>query len=178
MFTFAVPHLGSNVHHRKFGFRRPCRFFQIAFASTAICATLLPSGSGWAGQAEVDATYKDVEQTLGSVPSFLHQVSKTALPGAWAEVKALQFSDDTALPPKVKALISLAVSAQIPCQYCIWEDTESAKRAGATEDEIAEAVAIAALSRHWSTIFNGMQVDFETFKRDLGGDAQAAAPAK
>ena len=74
--------------------------------------------------------------------------------------------------------ISLAVSAQIPCQYCIWEDTESAKQAGATEDEIEEAVAIAALSRHWSTIFNGMQVDFETFKKDLGGDAQAAAPAK
>lgn len=178
MSAFIVPHVASSAHHGKLGRRRSRCFLQTAFASTLVCATLLSSGSGGAGQAEVDATYKDVERTLGSVPSFLHKVSKAALPGAWAEVKALQFSSETALPPKVKALISLAVSAQIPCQYCIWEDTESAKQAGATEDEIEEAVAVAALSRHWSTIFNGMQVDFETFKKDLGGDAQAAAPAK
>ncbi|MER9948656.1 carboxymuconolactone decarboxylase family protein [Mesorhizobium sp. M0047] len=178
MSAFAVYHIASNAYHGKLGPRRSRRFLQTAFASTVVCATFLSPGLGWAGQAEVDATYKDVERTLGSVPSFVHQVSKAALPGAWAEVKALQFSNDTALPPKVKALISLAVSAQIPCQYCIWEDTESAKQAGATEDEIEEAVAIAAVSRHWSTIFNGMQVDFETFKKDLGGDTQAAAPAK
>ena len=34
-------------------------------------------------------------------------------------------------------------------------------------------MAIAALTRHSSTIFNGMQVDFETFKKELGGDAPA-----
>ncbi len=151
-------------------------FSTMAFASLLLCATPPTSGTAFAGQAEVDATYKDVEKTMGKVPHFLDQVSKAALPGAWSEVKALQFSDKTALPPKVKALISLAVSAQIPCSYCIWEDTESAKRAGASEDEIEEAVAIAALARHWSVIFNGMQVDFDTFKKDLG-DAQASAPA-
>lgn len=153
-------------------------FFPGAFALAAMFAALSISSPASAGQAEVDATFEDVEATLGSVPTFLHQVSKTALPGAWAEVKALQFSGETALPAKVKALISLAVSAQIPCTYCVWEDMKSAKQAGATEDEIEEAVAIAASTRHWSTIFNGMQVDFETFKKDLGGDAQAVAPAK
>lgn len=158
--------------------RRSHRVFTGALASAVICAAVFASSLGLAGQAEVDATYKDIKQTLGKVPGFLHQVSKAALPGAWAEVKALQFSNETALPPKVKALISLAVSAQIPCRYCIWEDTENAKRAGATKDEIEEAVAIAAVARHWSTIFNGMQVDFETFKKELGGDAQATPPAK
>jgi AhpD family alkylhydroperoxidase len=74
------------------------------------------------------------------------------------------------LDPKVKALISLAVAAQIPCDYCIWADTNSARQAGATDAEIAEAVAIAALTRHWSTIFNGLQVDLETFKREMGGE--------
>ncbi|RVC48193.1 carboxymuconolactone decarboxylase family protein, partial [Mesorhizobium sp. M4B.F.Ca.ET.088.02.2.1] len=24
--------------------------------------------------------------------------------------------------------------------------------------------------RHWSTIFNGMQVDFEQFKKEMGGE--------
>jgi AhpD family alkylhydroperoxidase len=93
-------------------------------------------------------------------------------------VKALQFSDSTALPTKVKALISLAVSAQIPCGHCIWEDTESARQAGATDEEIAEAVAIAASTRHWSTIFHGMQVDLKTFKEELGGGTQGATPAR
>ncbi len=176
MFNFAVrDFVSSSV---RFRLRQSRRVFAGAFTSAVVCAALFASSPAFTGQAEVDATYKDVKQTLGKVPSFLHQVSKAALPGAWAEVKALQFSNDTALPPKVKALISLAVSAQIPCRYCIWEDTENAKRAGATKDEIEEAVAIAALSRHWSTIFNGMQVDFETFKKELGGDAQAAPPAK
>ncbi|MCO6404846.1 carboxymuconolactone decarboxylase family protein [Aurantimonas endophytica] len=141
------------------------------------CAALCIPVGARADPANTEATYQDIEQTLGNVPSFLRRFPKAALPGAWAEVKALQFSDETALPPKAKALISLAVSAQIPCQYCIWEDTESAKRAGATEDEINEAIAISALTRHWSTVFNGMQLDLEAFKTELGGDPQAQQPA-
>ncbi|MER8696803.1 carboxymuconolactone decarboxylase family protein [Mesorhizobium opportunistum] len=54
-------------------------------------------------------------------------------------------------------------------QLLIWSDTRDAKRAGATEEDIQEAVAMSALTRHWSTIFNGMQVDFETFKKEMGG---------
>jgi AhpD family alkylhydroperoxidase len=123
-----------------------------------------------AGDTEYDATIKDIQDTLGTTPHFMSQMSKAGLPGAWAEVKAVEFSNDTALPAKVKALISLAVSAQIPCQYCVWQDTETAKAAGATQEEIAEAVEIAALARHWSTVFNGLQVDFEQFKKDMSGN--------
>jgi AhpD family alkylhydroperoxidase len=118
---------------------------------------------------DYDATLKDIQSTMGGVPSFVKQFPKAGLPGAWAEVKAIELSDKTALPPKVKSLISLAVAAQIPCNYCIWSDTQDAKRAGATDEEIQEAVAMAALTRHWSTIFNGMQVDFDTFKKEMGG---------
>jgi AhpD family alkylhydroperoxidase len=160
----------------------PSRLRTVAMASATglIAGTMLLPRMGTAAEpaASLDATYKDIEQTLGKVPGFVHQVPKAALPGAWSEVKALEFSDNTALPPKVKALISLAVSAQIPCQYCIWEDTMGARQAGATDQEIQEAVTIAALARHWSTILNGMQVDFETFKKDLGGDTEAARSGK
>ncbi|MGX9145469.1 carboxymuconolactone decarboxylase family protein [Mesorhizobium sp. 128a] len=119
---------------------------------------------------DYDATIKDIQSTMGGVPSFVKQFPKAGLPGAWAEVKAIELSDKTALPPKVKSLISLAVAAQIPCNYCVWSDTRDAKRAGATDEEIQEAVAMAALTRHWSTIFNGMQVDFDTFKKEMGGE--------
>ena len=41
-------------------------------------------------------------------------------------------------------------------------------RAGATEEQVHEAVAIAGLTRHWSTVFNGYMIDFETYKKELG----------
>jgi len=136
--------------------------------------TLLPAFADDAVPS-LDATYKDIETTFGKVPGFLTGFPKAGLPGAWAEVKAIELSDKTALSPKVKALISLAVAAQIPCQYCIWSDTRDAKAAGATDEEIGEAVTMAALTRHWSTIFNGLQVDFAEFKKDFGGDMPAEA---
>jgi AhpD family alkylhydroperoxidase len=68
---------------------------------------------------------------------------------------------------KEKSLIGLAVSAQIPCSYCIEADTAFAKLAGASDREIQEAVAMAALTRHWSTILNGHQVDRDQFSRDI-----------
>ncbi len=125
--------------------------------------------------ASAEATYADIEKTLGGVPSFIKLFPKAGVAGAWAELKGVELSEDTALSPKVKSLISLAVAAQIPCNYCVWADTMSARQAGATDEEIAEAVTMAALTRHWSTFFNGMQVDFEEFKKEMGGE-MAAAP--
>jgi hypothetical protein len=29
---------------------------------------------------------------------------------------------------------------------------------------------MSALTRHWSTVFNGMQVDFDTFKKEMAGE--------
>lgn len=116
-----------------------------------------------------DAVYKDMEATLGGVPSFVKAIPSAALPGLWAELKELELSDKTALPPKTKVLISLAVASQIPCTYCIWSDTMTARQMGATEEEIGEAVAMAGMTRNWSTIFNGLQVDFEQFKKEMGG---------
>ncbi|WP_245455528.1 MULTISPECIES: carboxymuconolactone decarboxylase family protein [unclassified Mesorhizobium] len=136
----------------------------------AACALTLTLASAPAQADDYDAAIKDIQSTMGGVPSFVKQFPKAGLPGAWAEVKAIELSDKTALPPKVKSLISLAVAAQIPCNYCIWSDTQDAKRAGATDEEIQEAVAMAAITRHWSTIFNGMQVDFEQFKKEMGGE--------
>jgi AhpD family alkylhydroperoxidase len=140
----------------------------LAPALLAMVAASAPARAGETGSAE--AAYADIQKTMGFVPSFAKLFPKRGIAGAWAEVKAIELSDDTALPPKMKALISLAVAAQIPCSYCVYADTLSAERAGATEEEIAEAVALSALTRHWSTVFNGMQVDLDTFKKELAAD--------
>jgi AhpD family alkylhydroperoxidase len=128
---------------------------------------LLSQAGEQTGSAE--AAYADIEKTLGGVPSFVKQFPKSGIAGAWAELKAIEFSDKTALSAKEKALISLAVAAQIPCSYCIYQDTLSAKKAGASEEEVQEAVAVSALTRHWSTVLNGLQIDLAQFKKEVGG---------
>ncbi|WP_445206894.1 carboxymuconolactone decarboxylase family protein [Aminobacter sp. Piv2-1] len=145
-----------------------------ALAGAAACSATLALTPMPAHADDYDAAIQDIQKTMGGVPSFIRQFPKAGLPGAWSELKSIEFSDKTALPPKTKALISLAVAAQIPCSYCIWADTQSARQAGATDEEIQEAVAMAALTRHWSTVLNGMQVDFETFKKEVGGEMSAA----
>ena len=67
----------------------------------------------------------------------------------------------------MKELIGLAVSAQIPCHYCVYFHTAAAKANGATDEEIREAVAMASVVRHWSTLLNGMQVDPAVFRREV-----------
>lgn len=119
-----------------------------------------------------DEVYKEVEATFGGVPTFVTQIAKSALPGFWMLEKGLELNEQSALDAKTKALISLAVASQIPCQYCVWADTKTLKALGATDQEIAEAVAMAGLTRFASTQFYGLQVDFETFKTEMGGPAQ------
>ncbi len=119
--------------------------------------------------AAAEAAFAEIQAMLGGVPTFAKAYPKAGIAGAWALTRDLEFSE-TVLDAKTKALIGIAVAAQIPCEFCVWSDTAAAEAAGATDEEIAEAVGMAALTRHWSTVFHGLQLDFETFKRELGGE--------
>ena len=151
----------------------------LTFAAAAALGVLALAQPVAAQEAQSQATYRDIEQALGSVPSFFKQLPESAIAGAWAEMKTFQLNPKTQLNGKTKELIGLAVAAQIPCQYCIYFHTAAAKANGATDEEIKEAVVMAAVVRHWSTVLNGMQVDLGGFKREtdtvLG---QAAEKAK
>jgi AhpD family alkylhydroperoxidase len=72
----------------------------------------------------------------------------------WDENQAVM-NPTGALDGKTKQLIALAVSAQIPCAYCVYATTKAAKAAGATDAQIKEAIATAALVRFNSTMLNG-----------------------
>ena len=80
-----------------------------------------------------------------------------------------------ALDAKTKELIGLGVAAQIPCTYCVYAHTMAAKRLGATDDQIKEAVAAAALTRKWSTELNGNMYDFDAFKKEMDAITKAMA---
>jgi AhpD family alkylhydroperoxidase len=144
----------------------------------AIAGIAMPAS---AQDASAQATYRDIEQTLGSVPSFFKMFPEVGVAGAWGEFKSVQLNPKTALSGKTKELIGLAVAAQIPCQYCVYFHTAAAKLNGATDEEIREAVAMAAIARHWSTVLNGMQADLDGFKREtdavlrLAGEKAKAA---
>jgi len=137
-------------------------------AAIAASALLAPATVATAAEdATKEGILAGVAEMLGFVPAFLTQMPKATLPIGLAGYTHLEVGD-TALPAKTKYLISLAVAAQIPCQYCVWADTMGAKAAGATDEEIGEAVGVAAMTRFWSTNFNGLQVDLDTYKAELG----------
>jgi AhpD family alkylhydroperoxidase len=121
------------------------------------------------------AAYKDMEATLGIVPGFFKAFPESGIAGAWSEFKNVQLNPATKLNNKTKELIGLAVASQIPCSYCIYFHTAVAKANGATDEEIGEAVAMAAITRHWSTVLNGMQVDLATFKGETDTVLKLAA---
>lgn len=54
---------------------------------------------------------------------------------------------DGALPGKTKQLIAVAVAHVTQCPYCIRGHTQAALKAGATEQEIMEAIWVAAEMR-------------------------------
>ena len=52
-----------------------------------------------------------------------------------------------ALPVKIKELMAVAVAATTQCPYCLEVHSKNARKAGATEAEIAEAGLVAAAIR-------------------------------
>jgi AhpD family alkylhydroperoxidase len=121
---------------------------------------------------------RDMSALLGFAPEFLQKFPAVARSGAWKQMRDLELNPKTALSGKQKELIGLAVSAQIPCRYCVVAHTEFAKQNGATEAEIGEAIAMASLTRSMSTVLNGLQIDEARFRRDIDRLARAAKSTK
>lgn len=111
-------------------------------------------------------THDDITATFGFVPTFLKEFPADALPGAWSEMKAVQLSP-TALSPKTKELIGLAVAAQIPCSYCVYFHRKGAETNGASVEELNTAVTVSSITRKWSAYFNGAELDMKIFKSDV-----------
>lgn len=115
------------------------------------------------GTSDYDNAKKEITATFGTFPSFFDAFPQYALPGAWQSFKELQ--GPGTIDKKNRELIGLGVASQIPCTYCVYFHTESAKAFGATAEEIKEAVAFGALVRHWSTVLHGAQVSLDEFKK-------------
>ena len=113
--------------------------------------TLLAS----AGLALLLALATEPSVSAQEAPEWMKQsLPEPALKPLWDEYRAIM-NPKGALDGKTKQLIALGVAAQIPCTYCVFAHTKFAKAAGATDDQIKEALATAALVRFNSTVLNG-----------------------
>ncbi len=136
--------------------------------AVVMAAAMLALGaSARAADSPVAAAKADIQKTLGFVPQFFVRLPEGMLPGAWEEMKTLQLNPHTALAGRTKELIGLGVAAQIPCRYCIYAHSQFARLNGASDTEIGEAVAMAAITRHWSTYLNGIQTDEAKFRGEI-----------
>jgi AhpD family alkylhydroperoxidase len=114
---------------------------------------------------QTKAVYEEVKQRFGEVPTWMKEVPDQMLAGFWATMRDFQLAE-TAIPNKYKELIGLGVSGATRCRYCTLFHTEAARLFGATDQEIAEASAMAAHTMSASTFLNAQQVDYQTFRRE------------
>ncbi len=110
-------------------------------------------------------THKEIEQTLGLVPEWIKQMPEGGAEGFWATSRDFWLAE-TAIPNKYKELVGLAVSGATRCHYCALFHTEAARMFGATDEEIAEASMMGALTMMGSTFINAQQIDHEQFKQE------------
>jgi AhpD family alkylhydroperoxidase len=79
----------------------------------------------------------------------LHEKRRTLAPDAYAAFRTFsqKVFADGALPSRTKQLIAVAVAHVTQCPYCIRGHTELALNKGATEQEVMEAIWVAAEMR-------------------------------
>ena len=75
----------------------------------------------------------------------LNELAPEVMQAFWAFDKAAVA--EGAIPVKYKELIAVGVATTTQCPYCIEIHTANARRAGATEAELAEAAIVAAALR-------------------------------
>jgi AhpD family alkylhydroperoxidase len=93
---------------------------------------------------------------------LLHPESQQAAAEAYyAAVEKNVFNG--AIPLKHAQLAAISASVAMKCVYCIPAHTAFARAAGATEEEIKTAVAIAADVALNNSMLYGSQYDMETF---------------
>ena len=83
----------------------------------------------------------------------LNELNPEASKAFWA------FNDaalaDGVIPKKYKELMALGIALTTQCSYCLEIHREEAKKAGATAEEIAETIHIAAALRAGAAVTHG-----------------------
>jgi alkylhydroperoxidase/carboxymuconolactone decarboxylase family protein len=81
-------------------------------------------------------------------------------PGLWEKFTGYYGAvfAEGALTAREKALIALAVAEAVQCPYCIDSYTQDCLSKGVTEEQMTEAVHVAAAIRGGATLAHGLQM--------------------
>jgi AhpD family alkylhydroperoxidase len=74
---------------------------------------------------------------------------------AWVNLDRIVAREDGKIPRKYRELIAIAVAHTTQCVYCIEVHTKAAKKVGASKEEVAEAVLLAAALKAGSAAAHG-----------------------
>ena len=114
----------------------------------------------------VNALADDHMRDVKTANPFIEMPPKAVQPAADAYYKAVEEKVfNGAIPLKYAQLAALSASVAMKCEYCIPAHTSFAIAAGATEEEIKTAVAIAADVALNSSMLYGTQFDMDEFMK-------------
>ena len=112
---------------------------------------------------EVRAVFDDIKSSrnVPDVNNFWKYLANdpVLLKRTWESVKEVMAPG--ALDPLTKELIYIAVSVTNNCAYCINSHTASARKAGMTDAQFAELIAVTGMANETNRLVNGYQVEVD-----------------
>ena len=112
---------------------------------------------------EVKAVYDDIMATRNTdwINNFWKALASdpVTLRRTWESVK--QVMAPGALDALTKEMIYLAVSASNQCGYCIASHTAAARKAGMTDAQFAELMAVIGMANETNRLASGYQVEID-----------------
>ena len=117
--------------------------------------------------AEVRAVYDDIMLTRQTdyINNFWKALAHdpATLKRTWESIK--QIMAPGALDSLTKEIIYVAISASNQCGYCIASHTSAARKAGMTDAQFAELMAVVGMANETNRMASGYQVEIdERFK--------------
>jgi AhpD family alkylhydroperoxidase len=113
--------------------------------------------------AEVREVYDDILTTRKTdyINNFWKALAHdpATLRRTWESVK--QIMAPGALDPLTKEMLYLAVSASNQCGYCIASHTAAARKAGMTDAQFAELMAVVGMANESNRLASGYQVEID-----------------
>jgi AhpD family alkylhydroperoxidase len=112
---------------------------------------------------EVKAVYDDIMATrkVDWVNNFWKALAHdpATLCRTWESIKHIMAPG--ALDVLTKELIYLAVSSSNQCPYCIASHTAGARKAGMTDEQFAELMAVVGMANETNRLVSGYQVEID-----------------
>ena len=113
--------------------------------------------------AEVRAVYDDIMATRQTdyINNFWKALAHdpATLRRTWESIKHIMAPG--ALDPLTKEMVYLAVSATNQCGYCIASHTVAARKAGMTDAQLAELMAVVGMANETNRLASGYQVEID-----------------